>query len=334
MDPLLRIKDWLQRYEIAQSRIVKTLTWVAEPNGAEQSGLDLSRRKLLKKPGGLAAWAVYELLIKAASRLPPGNADQVVLPCRGYLAGADGPWSVSDLEIMLDVDADEITAALDLLTASAVSLIERVDPKTFKPLDGDSGSLWGKRDQGNSTTRTLEPDPRTLIASMSKLRANGSQTPETDPMSTLIAHYENAPATGQDRTRPNTTGQDRTEDEERADAHSDSDSSRDGPEDRLSNPRDRRQVCRMKWLLETERLWGVFQDGTAGRVRQPRDSKQWKADRTSAERMFDDIWPEDLATRPERLDWALKQINQASKNGRVPMAWLTEVIKERIEAAA
>jgi len=70
MEPLLRIKDWRKRYEIAQSRIVKTLTWVAEPNGAEASDLDLSRRKLLRKPGGLEAWAVYELLIKITSRLP------------------------------------------------------------------------------------------------------------------------------------------------------------------------------------------------------------------------------------------------------------------------
>jgi hypothetical protein len=62
---------------------------------------------------------------------------------------------------------------------------------------------------------------------------------------------------------------------------------------------------------------------------------QHLADATSAERMFDErIWPDGMSAvdASRRIDISFRLAKQARRNGRPPMAWLTERLKQEVEA--
>lgn len=95
------------------------------------------------------------------------------------------------------------------------------------------------------------------------------------------------------------------------------------PEPSASDSQERtaRLRARMHWLLESARLYA------------PAASPQGKADRTSAERLFDEyLWPDgaDAAESAGHVERARALIPKAKRNGDTPMAWLTKRVYELV----
>lgn len=96
---------------------------------------------------------------------------------------------------------------------------------------------------------------------------------------------------------------------------------------------DLRKQSWVKWVSTTAHLIGRFtrSDGTHGR--HPPDSPQGLADQTSIRSLFDGyVWP--LAVTDgegsDRLEAGLRFAAKASKNGNVPMSYLTQLCKRHI----
>ena len=60
----LRITDWAEHYETAESRRIKDLSWVATPNGHDS----VSFCQLLKHPNGMAHFGAWNLILQVASK--------------------------------------------------------------------------------------------------------------------------------------------------------------------------------------------------------------------------------------------------------------------------
>jgi hypothetical protein len=60
----LRITDWADHYETAESRRIKDLSWVATPNGHDS----VSFCQLLKHPNGMAHFGAWNLILQVASK--------------------------------------------------------------------------------------------------------------------------------------------------------------------------------------------------------------------------------------------------------------------------
>ena len=94
-----------------------------------------------------------------------------------------------------------------------------------------------------------------------------------------------------------------------------------------SDSRKRRQGLQ-RWAAATVHLIGRFETG-----RHPVNSPQGLADQTSIRSLFDEyVWPFDLMDDEgdQRLETGLRFAALASKNGKVPMAYLTKLCKRHI----
>lgn len=88
----------------------------------------------------------------------------------------------------------------------------------------------------------------------------------------------------------------------------------------ISTPQSR-SGCRQRWLLQCSKLG----PGTS--------SKQWRSDKTSAERMFDSlVWPDDIdsAAGHKRFAEAMSTAQKAAVIKPSPMAWLTAALKAQL----
>ncbi len=243
--------------------------------------------------------------------------------------------------------------------------MERVHPETLALLDGDCGPLWSTQAEPESA-EPAESSSSTPMEAMSPpldagstLIDNPSESPQSPSMSvTDPAHsgYGRAIATGQDRNGHESTGQNKNEEGKfgvkdaavpasripgsaAADRAGGNGRLKDGAPlapkslgSAVADRGDNRDLARAVWLIATEGLWGSFKTGGSNkgrRGRNPRDSAQWKRDRTSCENMFDErIWPGEEKKRPALMDWALEQAKN-SEDADTPMAWLTDVIKNK-----
>lgn len=115
------INDWHAVFESSESRRLKKLNWVSMPNTHSGRGY----RRLIKRPGGVEAFACFVLMVHVGSRMIQ----------RGVLNGPEGPLTALDLEDLTMVPKETFEAAFDLLSCPEVMWITWVDGPAEVPAE-------------------------------------------------------------------------------------------------------------------------------------------------------------------------------------------------------
>lgn len=108
-----RIKDWALHFEKAQSRVVKSVTWVSLPNKHDGKGY----RRIMAMKDGLQTYAVWVLIVQVASKCP----------ARGTLIDSDGPLTAADISAKTGAPEKAIENALKVLCSNGIAWLERFD---------------------------------------------------------------------------------------------------------------------------------------------------------------------------------------------------------------
>lgn len=110
---LYRIRNWEQHFEKAQSRVVKTPTWVSLPNKHDGKGF----RRIMALKDGMVIYAGWVLIVQVASKCP----------VRGTLADADGPMTAADISAKTGAPEKSIERALNVLCEKGIAWLECID---------------------------------------------------------------------------------------------------------------------------------------------------------------------------------------------------------------
>lgn len=134
MGILYSIRNWTERFEVAQARKVAKWSWVALPNKHDGLGF----RRIMALPDGMIVYAAWCLMLQVASKCPT----------RGVLADENGPLDAADLSIKTGAPKAAFERALSALADRKIGwvLVEHYD---------DAESLPTYRTVQNST----EPNP-------------------------------------------------------------------------------------------------------------------------------------------------------------------------------
>ncbi len=346
MDVLYSIKDWGIHYENAASKQVRNLHWVKEPNGAQSSTLDMGIKRLLRSKGGVAAYGIYELLVKQASRCQP----------RGKLSNAAGPLSVDDLEMLIWVDSGEINAALELLTSERIGLVDRIGQGNQADA-GNGGQGPAEASQGveaveffpgidqdsqyradhNAITgwSRVKQDADSGLSDSQQDADSGLSDSQQDADSPIEQTSKREQKTTVKDTKPNTKGKKKKK-KKKKNSKSGSNSDSESPRRGIENQDDetKRKISFMRWKLSVTPIFGTFRQGD-GLGKEPKQSAQYRGDVTSSENLFNElIWPEGkitVALGRTRLKTATDLIEGAKRNGDSPMAWLTKMCKRELK---
>lgn len=120
---VLRIKDWNQHYENAQSRKIRgRLDWFPVPTKHDGKGF----RRLMRQENGAALYGCWILIAAVAAK-------SLV---RGYLIDSDGPLSAEDISLKTDAPVETVESALRFLIES-VGWIEVIEIESMAELIAD-----------------------------------------------------------------------------------------------------------------------------------------------------------------------------------------------------
>lgn len=108
-----RIRNWAQHFEKAQSRVVRTPTWVSIPNKHDGKGF----RRIMALADGMVVYAAWVLIVQVASKCPE----------RGLLADSDGPMTADDISHKTGAPVEAIERAFNVLCEKGIAWIERLD---------------------------------------------------------------------------------------------------------------------------------------------------------------------------------------------------------------
>jgi hypothetical protein len=107
--PLYKIREWDRHFEVAQTRKVDRMNWVALP--VKHDGLGF--RRIMAMPDGAAIYGAWVLLLQVAAKCPT----------RGVLADENGPLDIDDLEMKTGCASKVFSAALKVLTSNRIGWI-------------------------------------------------------------------------------------------------------------------------------------------------------------------------------------------------------------------
>ncbi len=114
MDRLIKIRDWDDHFEVAQSRKIDgPLTWVAMPTKHDGKGY----RRIMAHANGPAIYAVWCVLVQIAGKQPS----------RGTLADADGPLTTFDIHLKSALPETLIDEAVNYLSSKDIGWLVVVD---------------------------------------------------------------------------------------------------------------------------------------------------------------------------------------------------------------
>jgi hypothetical protein len=121
-----RIRDWDRHFEVAQTRKVDQLQWLAVP--LKHDGLGF--RRVMALPEGIALYGAWALILQVAAKCRP----------RGVLVDASGPMTAQDLALKTGGDATVFEKALNLLSEPKIGwlLVDDYHPDTTQVAIQDS----------------------------------------------------------------------------------------------------------------------------------------------------------------------------------------------------
>jgi len=102
----LRIKNWADNFEKADSKRCKEMKWVAVPTKMDSKQF----RKLARKPGGIEVFGIWILLVELAAKMPE----------RGVLKDKDGDLTLEDMELMTGFPAKQFRNAISVLCSDEI----------------------------------------------------------------------------------------------------------------------------------------------------------------------------------------------------------------------
>lgn len=115
------IRNWKERFEVAQAKAVKSWSWVAIPNKHDGLGF----RRIMALPDGMVVYAAWCLMVQMASKCPK----------RGVLADENGPLDASDLALKTGGPQAAFERALSALSDKRIGwiLIDDYEHKDSAP---------------------------------------------------------------------------------------------------------------------------------------------------------------------------------------------------------
>ena len=154
MAKLYQIRDWDENFEVAQTRKVAKLQWVAMP--VKHDGL--SFRRLMAHPDGLECFGVWNLLVQVAGKCSS----------RGVLATSDGrPLTAKDISVITGGEESGIETAMQVLSSPDIAWLIETDTT---PLP----------DGYHSATRTLPLQDKQNTTEQNTTRQNSSSSVVVD----------------------------------------------------------------------------------------------------------------------------------------------------------
>jgi hypothetical protein len=174
--PTYRIREWSVHYETAESRRLKTMSWVPTPTKHDGRGI---RRVMRHDPTG-AIYGAWCLIVQVAAKCP----------IRGTLADTDGPLSAIDIADKTGLDERSVQAAIDVCLSNDIKWLEIVPQ--HEPAATDAT-------QQSNGDATVSPSSRLAMPS------DQTDSPSTSPAGP-VAPLESPGLhniTGQDRTKQN-----------------------------------------------------------------------------------------------------------------------------------
>lgn len=164
------IKGWRTHFEVAQTRAVKAMQWVAVPNRHDGK----SYRRLMRHPDAGSIYAAWILLVQVASRCP----------VRGALEDEDGPLTADDLEMKTGLPASVYEMAIPVLLSKEIGWLsltpDRQNAPTIQqteaPLQCVEAPLQhvaatGQDITGQDTTTTYRTEPENVV--VAELESHG-----------------------------------------------------------------------------------------------------------------------------------------------------------------
>lgn len=113
-----QVKNWDKHFEIASSRKLKRLFWVAIPNKHDGKGY----RRVSVHPRAVELFAAWVLIVEVASKM----GDKKTGTGRGVLADEDGPLTAEDLAFKTGFPQSIFDLALEVLTSEKIGWLEVV----------------------------------------------------------------------------------------------------------------------------------------------------------------------------------------------------------------
>src|SRR5258708_7730261 len=108
-----RIKDGARVFEIAESKRLKRLQWLALPNKHDGKGF----RRLMRKKNGPAMYGAWICLVQIASKAPT----------RWVLSDEDGPLTAEDMSDKTGVPATLFQTTIETLLCPEIGWLDTVD---------------------------------------------------------------------------------------------------------------------------------------------------------------------------------------------------------------
>jgi hypothetical protein len=123
------IRNWKERFEVAQATKVKSWSWVALPNKHDGLGF----RRIMSLSNGMVVYAAWCLMVQIASKCP----------VRGVLADENGPLDANDLSLKTGAPKTSFEQALSALSDKKIGwiLVEHYEDASSTP------SLHNKTEQ-------------------------------------------------------------------------------------------------------------------------------------------------------------------------------------------
>lgn len=205
--PTYRIVEWGTRFESAESRKLKNLSWVPIPTKHDGKTF----RRLMKLPNGAAIYGAWTLIVAVAAKCP----------VRGILADEHGPLTAEDLSDKTGAPESLFDDALKLLASDrfrwlsygnpAVAAAQNWDhspdmPGEHPDVSGDSPDVSGKSSprteqkgterKGKEETPPIPPQGGTGHGAMPPKKGRRESPPSTvqRPEDVPIPHELDTPA--------------------------------------------------------------------------------------------------------------------------------------------